>query len=160
MCFIITNYFSHHNNINIFFDVKTANQIEIDILKPGIGLFIIWYLHLKPSKKAVCIGSFKKVVLNCGFFSIFVFATGPLIAPFFIEKNLTRENIIANKAACQVIFNLNKVPNFIFLFDLNYLSEYKFLTPLIISVYLGNYFGRKSYQILKKVYLIFYLKLL
>ena len=143
-----------------FFNVKTANQIEIDILKPGIGLFIIWYLYLKPSKKIVRIGSFKKVGLISGLFSIFVGATGPLIAPFFLEKDLTKENIISNKAACQVISHLGKIPIFIFLFDLNYLNEYRLLTPLIISVYLGTYFGKKSYQILKKVYFKFYLKLL
>ena len=66
-----------------------------------------------------------------------------LIAPFFLEKDLTKENIISNKAACQVISHLGKIPIFIFLFDLNYLSEYKLLTPLIISVYLGTYFGKK-----------------
>ena len=133
-----------------FFNVKTANQIEIDILKPGIGLFIIWYLYLKPSKKIVRIGSFKKVGLISGLFSIFVGATGPLIAPFFLEKDLTKENIISNKAACQVISHLGKIPIFIFLFDLNYLNEYRLLTPLIISVYLGTYFGKKILSNIKE----------
>ena len=34
-----------------YFNVNTANQIKIDFLKPVIGIFILWYLYLKPQKK-------------------------------------------------------------------------------------------------------------
>ena len=40
-------------------------------------------------------------------------------------------------------FPLGKIPIFILLFDLNYLNEYSLLIPLIMSVYLGTYFGRE-----------------
>ena len=63
---------------------------------------------------------------------------------------MTKENIISNKAACQVISHLGKIPIFIFLFDLNYLNEYRLLTPLIISVYLGTYFGKKILSNIKE----------
>ena len=33
------------------FEVKSANQIKVDFLKPLIGFFILWYLYLKPYKK-------------------------------------------------------------------------------------------------------------
>ena len=36
-----------------FFDVESANQIKVEFLKPIIGIFIIWYLFLKKSKRAV-----------------------------------------------------------------------------------------------------------
>ena len=40
-------------------------------------------------------------------------------------------------------FPLGKIPIFILLFDLNYLNEYSLLIPLIMSVYLGTYFGKE-----------------
>ena len=72
-----------------FFQVASANEIKVDILKPLIGIFIIWYLFFKKSKKEK-MGSFVLVGGISGITSIFIGATGPLIAPFFLSKNLTR----------------------------------------------------------------------
>ena len=68
----------------------------------------------------------------------------------FLERNLTKENIIVSKVVCQIISHLGKIPIFIFLFDLNYLNEYRLLTPLILSVYLGTYFGKKILSNIKE----------
>ena len=88
------------------FQVQSANEIKFDILKPLIGIFIIWYLFFKNSKKKKSIKSFFWVGGVSGISSVFIGATGPLIAPFFLSCQLTKENIIANKAACQVISHL------------------------------------------------------
>ena len=66
-----------------FYDVASAREIKVDFLKPIIGVFIIWYLFLKGPKKAKHNVSFIKVGGISGLSSIFVGATGPLIAPFF-----------------------------------------------------------------------------
>ena len=87
--------------------------------------------------------TFMPVGLISGISSIFIGAVGPLIAPFFLNKNLTKENIIANKAACQMITHLTKIPLFVFLFNVNYISEYKVLLPLILAVFIGTNFGKK-----------------
>ena len=126
------------------FEVQSANEIKVEFLKPLIGIFIIWYLFLK--KKSKKIKKYKSFILVggiSGLSSIFIGATGPLIAPFFLNKNLIKENIIANKAACQTITHLTKIPLFIYFFKVNYTNEYKILIPLILSVYLGTYFGKK-----------------
>jgi len=125
------------------FQVSSANEIKVEILKPLIGLFIIWYLFLKGPKKEKQIGSFIPVGTISGLSSIFVGATGPLIAPFFISRNLLKENIIANKAACQMVTHLTKIPLFIYFFNVNYLNEYQILFPLILAVFLGTNFGKK-----------------
>jgi len=125
------------------FQVSSANEIKVEILKPLIGLFIIWYLFLKGQKKEKETASFVPVGTISGLSSIFVGATGPLIAPFFLSRNLLKENIIANKAACQMITHLTKIPLFIYFFDVNYLNEYRILLPLILSVFLGTNFGKK-----------------
>ena len=126
-----------------FFEVSSASEIKVDFLKPLIGIFIIWYLFLKGPKKEKESKSFIKVGSISGLASIFVGATGPLIAPFFLNSNLTKENIIANKAACQMITHLTKIPLFIFFFNVSYIQEYKLLLPLIIAVFIGTNFGKK-----------------
>jgi len=126
-----------------FFEVSSANEIKVDFLKPIIGIFIIWYLFLKGEKKEKDSKSFIKVGSISGLASVFVGATGPLIAPFFLNSNLTKENIIANKAACQMITHLTKIPLFILFFNVNYVEEYKLLLPLILAVFIGTNFGKK-----------------
>ena len=69
-----------------YFNVQTANEIKVEVLKPFIGLFIVWYLFLKGPKKEKQINSFIPVGSIAGLSSIFVGAVGPLIAPFFLNK--------------------------------------------------------------------------
>ena len=40
-------------------------------------------------------------------------ATGPLLAPFFLREDLSRQEIVANKAMCQLVVHLVKVPVFL-----------------------------------------------
>ena len=126
-----------------FFKVSAANEIKVEILKPFIGFFIVWYLFLKGPKKEKKITSFIPVGLIAGLSSIFIGAVGPLIAPFFLNKNLKKEHIIANKAASQMITHFTKIPLFIYFFNMNYKSEWHILLPLIIAVYIGTNFGKK-----------------
>ena len=126
-----------------FYNVDSAREIRVDFLKPIIGVFIIWYLFLKGPKKERSNVSFVKVGSISGLSSIFVGATGPLIAPFFLSNNLNKENIIANKAASQMITHLTKIPLFVYFFQVNYVGEYKVLLPLIVAVYIGTNLGKK-----------------
>ena len=125
------------------FNVQSANEIKVEILKPLIGIFIIWYLFLKKKSKDKNTKSFLLVGGIGGLSSIFIGAVGPLIAPFFLNKNLTKENIIANKAACQIITHSTKIPLFIYFFKVNYIEQYSILIPLIIAVFIGTNFGKK-----------------
>ena len=124
------------------YDVNSASEIKVDFLKPIIGIFIIWYILLKGPKKEKISKSFVKVGSISGLASVFVGATGPLIAPFFLKSNLTKENIIANKAACQMITHFTKIPLFIYFFSMNYVKEYQILLPLICAVFIGTNFGK------------------
>jgi uncharacterized membrane protein YfcA len=126
-----------------FFHVSTANEIEFDFLKPLIGLFILWFLFLKGPKKGKATKTFVRVGMLSGVSSVFVGATGPLIAPFFLGAHLTKENIIANKAACQMISHMGKIPLFIIFFQFNYIQHSHVLLPLVIAVFLGTNFGKK-----------------
>ncbi len=128
--------------INLF-NVSSANEIKTDFLKPLIGLFILWYLFLKKKREVESSQSFYLVGGISGISTVFIGATGPLIAPFFLNKGFNKENIIVNKAACQMVTHLGKIPLFILFFNVNYFNEYNILVPLIIAVYLGTNFGKK-----------------
>ena len=125
------------------FNVGSANEIKVDLLKPLIGIFIIWYLFLKGPKKSKGNQSFYWVGGISGISTVFIGATGPLIAPFFLNKDLSKENIIANKAACQAITHFGKIPLFIYFFNVNYIAELNILMPLILAVFIGTNIGKK-----------------
>ena len=127
--------------INIF-KVQSASEIKVDFLKPLIGTLILWYLFFKKKKKGKDTKSFFKVGVISGTTSIFIGATGPLIAPFFLKRKLIKHEIIVNKAACQMITHLTKIPIFIYFFDVNYFREYLILIPLFFAVFLGTNFGK------------------
>ncbi|MAR29937.1 MAG: hypothetical protein CMG24_03265 [Candidatus Marinimicrobia bacterium] len=126
-----------------YFEVQSANEIKVEVLKPFIGLFIVWNLFLKGPKKVKIVKSFVPVGLVAGLSSIFVGAVGPLIAPFFLIKSFNKEHIIANKAAAQMITHLSKIPLFIYFFNIDYKAEIKILIPLILAVYIGTNFGKQ-----------------
>ena len=124
------------------FDVETANEISFDYLKPLIGTYILWFLYLRKKQSAKLFNFFSVGIIG-GLTSIFIGAVGPLIAPFFLSDKLTKENIIANKAACQIITHLGKIPLFIYFFDLSYFDHAILLIPLMLSVYIGTHLGKK-----------------
>ena len=140
-----------------YYEVDSANQIKFDYLKPIIGLYILWYLYLKGAKKEQKNKLFIIVGFISGLVSIFIGAVGPLIAPFFLRKDLTKENVIANKAACQIITHIGKIPIFMYFFNVNYIEQYTILLPLIISVYIGTNVGKKLLgSISEKTFKIFF----
>ena len=126
-----------------YYEVNSADQIQFDYLKPIIGIYILWFLYLKGKKKERKNKLFIIVGFISGLCTIFVGATGPLIAPFFLNKHLTKENIIANKAACQIISHLGKIPIFIYFFHVDYIEQYNLLLPLILAVYIGTNIGKR-----------------
>jgi len=128
--------------INLF-QVESAKEIKIDFLKPLIGLFIIWFLFGRRPKPKDEQSNFFGVGLVSGITTVFIGATGPLIAPFFLRGRLTKETIIANKAVCQAISHSGKIPLFIYFFQFDYFAEMKLLIPLVIAVFVGTNFGKK-----------------
>ena len=126
-----------------FFNVYSADQIKFDVLKPLIGIFILWSLFLKKKMQKIQNNSFLLAGSIAGLSSIFIGATGPLISPFFLNKSLLKEDVIVNKAACQVITHVTKIPIFIYFFNMNYMRELNILCPLIIAVFVGTAVGKK-----------------
>ena len=129
-----------------FYQVESANEIKIEFLKPLIGIFIFWFLFGKQHKVETAQPHFFGVGALSGLCTVFIGATGPLIAPFFLKGKLTKENIIASKAICQAISHIGKIPLFILFFNFNYFSEMKILIPLTIAVFIGTNVGKQILQ--------------
>lgn len=125
-----------------YYDVQSASEIKIDYLKPLIGLYILWFLYLR-KKKPISDKAFTWMGGLSGLVTVFIGAAGPLIAPFFISRDIKKESVIATKAACQAIGHFGKMPIFIILFHVNYLADWTVILPLVLAVYFGTKFGKK-----------------
>lgn len=135
-----------------FFNVDSAKEIKIDILKPLIGLFILWFLFGKRLQVKNDKPNFFWVGALSGICTTFIGATGPLIAPFFLKGKLNKEDIIANKAVCQAISHSGKIPIFIIFFQFNYINEINIILPLTIAVFLGTYLGKTILKYIPEIF--------
>ncbi len=126
-----------------FFSLNSAADLKVDFLKTFIGIFILWFLFGKRHQVTSDSPHFFGVGVMSGLCTTFIGATGPLIALFFLKGKLTKENIIANKAVCQAISHIGKMPLFMLFFDFNYYSEIELLLPLTIAVFIGTNVGKK-----------------
>ncbi|MDP6570966.1 MAG: sulfite exporter TauE/SafE family protein [Candidatus Marinimicrobia bacterium] len=127
-----------------FFNLNSAAELKVDFLKALIGVFILWFLFGKRHRVTTESPRFFGVGALSGLCTVFIGATGPLIAPFFLKGKLTKENIIANKAVCQAISHIGKMPLFILFFDFNYYSEIELLFPLTVAVFVGTNVGKRA----------------
>lgn len=69
-------------------------------------------------------------------------ATGPLLAVFYVRDDLSRQEIIATKAAQQMFIHLLKIPLFLSL-DFSYIENIDIITIMIIGVLIGTFGGVK-----------------
>jgi uncharacterized membrane protein YfcA len=91
-----------------------------------------------------------------GFLGIIAGAIDPVLAPFFVRKDLTKEEVIANKAAMQAIVHFSKIPVFLFL-GFNYVPFLTFCLLTNVACYFGTRFGiamlqRMSEQVFLRVF--------
>ncbi len=117
---------------------------KLDWFKPVIGVFILVFLvwrRYSPTLRNVPLWVYAPVGAVVGFLAIFVGATGPFLAPFFLRDDFEKEQVIATKAACQLCVHLWKIPAFIAL-GFNYIAHWDILAMLIAAVIGGTYLGK------------------
>lgn len=86
-------------------------------------------------------GKFFAIGAVASFLSVFVGATGPLTAPFFINSELDKESFVPTKAACQIPIHLFKV--ILYLFSGFILAEWALYILLAVPlVMIGAYTGK------------------
>lgn len=80
------------------------------------------------------------VGLITGFLGIIAGAIDPVLAPFFVRKDLTKEEVIGNKAAMQALVHFAKIPVFLSL-GFDYLPYLGFCLLTNFASFFGTRFG-------------------
>jgi uncharacterized membrane protein YfcA len=102
-----------------FAGLAVARELPPSALKAAIGAFVLaatwrptWILlgahpeRSDPRLRMLALGG------ACGALNVTIGATGPLIAPFFLNLGLARQALIGTKAACQALGHLAKIAVF------------------------------------------------
>jgi uncharacterized membrane protein YfcA len=136
-------------------------ELTLTWFRAWIGIFILFFLawrRYKPALRNPPMWSYAGLGLAAGALGIFVGATGPFLAPFFLRDDFENEEVIATKAVCQMWVHLLKVPAFLALrFDYGpYLPT---LAALIAAVIGGTYFGKHLLSLISKERFVFWFQL-
>lgn len=113
--------------------------------RPGIGVFILLFLVWR--RKAPVLRNlpgwiYLPLGAAAGFLTLFVGATGPFIAPFFLRDDLSKEQVVATKAACQSWGHLLKLPAFLSV-GFDYVPHLPLLAALLAAVVVGTLAGKR-----------------
>lgn len=106
---------------------------------------LIFYTLFKPKKLPplkIPFWSFGLLALVAGILNPLIGATGPFLAPFFLRDDLSKEQIIATKAAVQTVGHFLKIPAFLYL-GFDYLNYALLIGLMTLGVILGTRFGVK-----------------
>ena len=129
-----------------------ASRLVIEIpqstFKVFLGFFILlmtWMPKLKNAPKIK--GKFFILGFVATFISLFIGATGPFLAPFYLREGLVKEKLVATKAACQLFLHFFKVCAYLQI-GFHVQEHASILFGLIAMVVLGNAIGKK---LLKKI---------
>lgn len=115
-----------------------------------IVIVLLFYVAFKPKKlPEIRVGKKGFFLLGVvgSFLGALIGATGPLLAPFFARSDYKKEEIVATKAACQILVHLVKFPIFLSL-SFAYESYWKEILVMIFGVVIGTRIG---IELLKKV---------
>lgn len=118
-------------------------------LEIGIGATILALIHLPKRGDRTVLAQHPPrltVFYFLGFLSSFlgmlVGAVGPLISPFFLRQPLSKQGMVATKAACQMIVHLTKIPTFVFIVQFEYVDYGGLIAALCAVTIVGTYLGR------------------
>jgi len=113
-------------------------------IKLLIGFFILLATFLPETKreKRFDLVIFLPVGFISGLLGIFVGATGPISAPFFVRRDILKEDLIATKGTCQAISHIVKIPLFGFV-GANIFPYWKIILLVGPVIILGTYVGKK-----------------
>jgi uncharacterized membrane protein YfcA len=136
-------------------------DLELTWFRAWIGAFILFF-HVwrkyKPKLRNPPIWSYAVLGLAAGLLAIFVGATGPFLAPFFLRDDFDNEEVIATKAVCQTWLHLLKIPAFLAL-SFDYGPYAPVLAALVAAVIGGTYFGKHLLSMISKERFVFWFQL-
>ena len=128
------------------------SEMKLTWFRAWVGAFILFFLlwrRYQPTLRNPPIWSYGILGFTAGLLSIFVGATGPFLAPFFLRDDFDNEQVIATKAVCQTWLHLLKIPAFLAL-GFDYSPYAPLLLALIAAVIGGTYFGKHLLGMISK----------
>ena len=137
---------------------KIWADLELTWFRAWVGAFILAFLvwrRYKPTLRHPPLWSYAVLGLAAGLLAIFVGATGPFLAPFFLRDDFENEEVIATKAVCQTWLHLLKIPAFLAL-HFDYGPYTVLLAGLITAVIGGTYFGKHLLSQISKDRFVFW----
>jgi uncharacterized protein len=94
--------------------------------------------------------------LASGFMGILVGATGPLLAPFFLRDDFSKEEIISTQASCQMVTHFIKIPVFLGL-GFKYLDYHTLIILMFVGTLIGTTLGVRALKNMdSKLFVLFY----
>jgi uncharacterized membrane protein YfcA len=145
-----------------FVGIQVSQQLSPSIMRAAIGVFVLfatWAPKLlligahpensDPNRRFILMGG------ATGFLNPAIGATGPLIAPFFLNLGITRFALIGTKAACQALGHVAKIVIF-GVVGFAFTAYAPLLIGLCASVVVGTFVGSK---ILGRVNEVWFLRL-
>ena len=136
-------------------------DLRLTWFRAWIGAFILFFLvwrRYKPKLRNPPVWSYAALGLAAGLLAIFVGATGPFLAPFFLRDDFDNEEVIATKAVCQTWLHLLKIPAFLAL-SFDYSPYAMVLAALVAAVIGGTYFGKHLLSRISKERFVFWFQL-
>lgn len=147
--------------LGVCFSTWTWSGDKLEWFKPIIGVFILVFLfwrHRKPKLRNLPMWIYAPLGLAAGFLAIWVGATGPFLAPFFLRDDFPKERVIATKALTQSWLHFLKLPAFLSL-GFNYRGEAELLAVLLVCVVAGTYFGKRLLGKIEEAAFVFYFEM-
>ena len=136
-------------------------DLKLTWFRAWIGAFILFFLlwrRYKPKLRNPPVWFYAFLGLGAGLLAIFVGATGPFLASFFLRDDFDNEQVIATKAVCQTWLHLLKIPAFLAL-SFDYIPYAPLLAGLIVAVIGGTYFGKHLLSRISKERFVFWFQL-
>ena len=125
-----------------------ALSIPAVLGKALIGAFVLvatlrpGWLRIRPPGAGGVARRFALLGSVTGFLSSLIGATGPLIAPFFLDLGLSRQSVVGTKAACQTLGHMAKIIAFGWV-GFAYLEHAGLLTLMSAMVIAGTALGSR-----------------
>lgn len=136
-------YYALGAPIGAFIAYFLIKQLTNEALPQLLIVALIAYVLFKPKKMPdlkIPVPGFFILGMTAGFLGLLIGAVGPLLGPFFLRKDLEKEQIVATMATCQVVTHAIKVPVFLML-GFDYSGYILLIVTMTLAAVLGSKLG-------------------
>ncbi|MCB0379511.1 MAG: sulfite exporter TauE/SafE family protein, partial [Bdellovibrionales bacterium] len=127
--------------------IKSISNREVFYFLIAALIFYVLFKPKKMPKLMIPFWAFSILGLIAGILTPIIGAIGPMLAPFFLRDDLSKEQIVATKASVQLVGHFLKIPAFLYL-GFDYGQYGLLITCMVIGVIIGTQVGVK---ILKRI---------